>query len=257
HWNMTEYYIDRRTYYKTPRHSLKVINVKESDYVYGELEDWTKGALTINGIDQYCILHDSSIKDFEVNEGNDSKTFRRENIPSPNPGKGNFLVELYFKTKASSGTLISKYDNVGYEISMDVDGSVSFMVSDSNVINEMKSIRPNINDGDWHHLIAEIDRREDKLRLYIDGQLDSEITFSGGDGITLSNNADFFVGKGSRGLIPCTIDFLRVARGTLEDSHTTIEELYKWQFDGPFLKDFTGRNIDDGKRDAGAIEYIK
>jgi len=257
HWNMTAYYINRTNYYKTPRHSLIAINIEESDYVDGELEDWTKGALTLNGIDQYCVLQDSNIKDFEINDGNDSKTFRRKSIPSPNPGKGNFLIELYFKTQEGIGTLISKYDNVGYEISMNNDGSVSFMVSDSNVINEMVSNRPNINDGNWHHLVAEIDRGEKKLRLYIDGQLDGEGDFSVSDGTTLSNNADFFVGQGSRGPIPCTIDFLRVARGTLADSHTTVEELFKWQFDGPFLKDFTGRNIDDGKRDAGAMEYIE
>jgi len=31
------------------------------------------------------------------------------------------------------------------------------------------------------------------------------------------------------------------ARGTLADSKTTIEELYAWEFNGPFLYDFTGR----------------
>jgi hypothetical protein len=29
--------------------------------------------------------------------------------------------------------------------------------------------------------------------------------------------------------------------------------LYTWEFDGPFLKDFTGR-YPKGKRDAGALE---
>ena len=37
------------------------------------------------------------------------------------------------------------------------------------------------------------------------------------------------------------LDFLRLARGTLADSKTTIQELYAWEFHGPFLDDFTGR----------------
>ena len=36
---------------------------------------------------------------------------------------------------------------------------------------------------------------------------------------------------------------------------TTIEELYAWEFNGPFLRDFCG-NQPVGKRDAGAIEYV-
>ena len=52
------------------------------------------------------------------------------------------------------------------------------------------------------------------------------------------------------------LDFLRIALGTLADSKTTIEELYAWQFDGPFLRDFTGRKP-TGPRAAGAIDAVK
>jgi len=44
-----------------------------------------------------------------------------------------------------------------------------------------------------------------------------------------------------------------IARGTLEDSKTSIEELYAWQFDGPFLKDFTGKPRNFGNGAPGAI----
>ena len=47
---------------------------------------------------------------------------------------------------------------------------------------------------------------------------------------------------------------MRIALGTLADARTTIEELYAWQFDGPFLRDFTGREPTGARRDAGAIE---
>jgi len=53
--------------------------------------------------------------------------------------------------------------------------------------------------------------------------------------------------------LACTIDFLRVTRGTLADARTTIEELYTWQFEGPAWRDFTGV-APSGRRDAGAIE---
>lgn len=43
--------------------------------------------------------------------------------------------------------------------------------------------------------------------------------------------------------------------GTLKDAKTDIEELYAWQFDGPFIRDFAGRKP-KGKRDAGALELI-
>lgn len=33
-----------------------------------------------------------------------------------------------------------------------------------------------------------------------------------------------------------------------------IEELYAWEFEGPFLSDFTGRKPAGPRRDVGAIE---
>ena len=72
---------------------------------------------------------------------------------------------------------------------------------------------------------------------------------------SLSNTADFFVGKGpEETCLAGTIDFLRVARGTLADARTTIGELYEWEFHGPFLRDFAGQEPVGGKRDAGAME---
>jgi hypothetical protein len=48
---------------------------------------------------------------------------------------------------------------------------------------------------------------------------------------------------------------MRIALGILKDAKTDIKELYAWQFDGPFLRDFTGRKP-KGKRDAGALELF-
>jgi hypothetical protein len=70
---------------------------------------------------------------------------------------------------------------------------------------------------------------------------------------SLANSGDFFVGKGSAGLLRGELDFLRVSRGTLADALTSIEELYAWQFAGPFLRAWDGsmRSTDGGV--AGAV----
>jgi hypothetical protein len=50
------------------------------------------------------------------------------------------------------------------------------------------------------------------------------------------------------------IEFLRIARGTLAEAKTTVEELYAWEFGGPFLEDFTGRKRPADGGEAGAID---
>jgi hypothetical protein len=50
------------------------------------------------------------------------------------------------------------------------------------------------------------------------------------------------------------IDFMRIARGTLADSKTTINELYAWEFGGPFLYDFTARQRAGDGGEAGAMD---
>ena len=57
-----------------------------------------------------------------------------------------------------------------------------------------------------------------------------------------SPDADLYVGGTPKGHhLDGVLDFVRLARGTLADSKTTIEELYAWELDGPFLDDFTGQ----------------
>jgi hypothetical protein len=113
---------------------------------------------------------------------------------------------------------------------------------------------PRVNDGDWHHLIVEVDRAAGTAVFYVDGERAGAGSLALPPDVSLANGADFVVGKGLGGrFFAGAIDFLRVSRGTLADARTTIEELYTWEFDGPQLRDFTGRPP-VGKRDAGAIE---
>ena len=110
----------------------------------------------------------------------------------------------------------------------------------------------NVNDGQWHHLIAEADRHTGTFRIYLDGRLDSSGTGLGVD-VSLASDANLYVGGTPQGQnLDGAIEFLRIARGTLAAARTTIEELYAWQFHGPFLHDFTGRERANGGA-AGAL----
>ena len=110
-----------------------------------------------------------------------------------------------------------------------------------------------VNDGQWHHVIAEADRQAGTFTIYLDGRQDA----SGpalGVGVSLANDANLYVGGTPRGQnLDGAVEFLRIARGTLADAQTTIEELYAWQFHGPFLCDFAGGKRTNGGA-AGAID---
>jgi hypothetical protein len=109
-----------------------------------------------------------------------------------------------------------------------------------------------VNDGKWHHAIAEVDRPAGKATIYVDGKSAGEGTLDAiAEDASLGNTADFVVGKGFSG----ALDFLRVCQSTLAESKTSIEELYAWEFDGPFLRDFCGVRP-AGKRDAGALQCV-
>lgn len=244
-----------------PRHDLTAHNVKAGDYETGLLEDWAEGALSFNGKDQYCSILDKTTKeDYSWKTNTDSGSYPGEKRVTLDAGKDNFLIEVVFKTSdgQTGGTLVSKgSDQLGYHLVLDKSGKAQLRLGfgqDPYVATTLDSV----NDGRWHHLIAEMDRRNNKVRIYIDGKLDRvkekgvlEKTAS------LTNLDDFTVGRLSTkeaGFFHGKIDFLRVSQGTLADAETTIEELYSWQFDGPFLKDFFGRKPNGKGRDIGALE---
>ena len=85
-----------------------------------------------------------------------------------------------------------------------------------------------------------------------DGKQDVSGSGIGADA-SLANTAPLFVGGTPQGrCLAGAFDFARISLGTLADAKTTIEELYAWQFDGPFLRDFCGATP-SGRRAAGAI----
>ena len=111
-----------------------------------------------------------------------------------------------------------------------------------------------VNDGRWHHVVAEADRKARTLVIYVDGKKDATGPGLGADA-SLASAADLYVGGTPQGHgLDGAIDFLRIARGTLADAKTTVEELHAWEFGGPFLEDFTGRKRPADGGEAGAID---
>ena len=262
HMNFTDEYFHRRMYARVPNNSLTCVGMTRADFVPGTLEDWTPDALRFNGKDAYCVLGDKEIKrdmDYE-DEKRPVIHYDGSKRKSLDMGTNNFLVEIVFETaeKTSGGILMEKAgDQAGYRLRIDAKGCLALDLVGAQGVFSCVSTRA-VNDGAWHHAIAEVDRAAaNGARIYLDGVLATSTT-SGlwpEPNASLANTNDFFVGRGARGAyFNGTLDFLRVARGTLADAYTTIEELYAWEFKGPMLKDFAGVVSKMGARSAGAID---
>ncbi len=240
----TSEFTDREKFNNFPKNHLKAYGLAAGSFVKGNLEDFTEGALVFDGQQTYCSLKNDVT----------SKTICNNVDMTTN----SFILETYFKTVASqTGALISKSGITGYGYQMDVDDSgkarLNFLNNGGVIFSQSGSV---VNDGNWHHVLAEVDRTTSSVKIYVDGVLTNGSTSGAmpATGVSLTNAADFVIGKNNSGnFFDGTIDFVRVSKGTLADAKTTIEELYKWEFDGPFLRDFAG-NEPVGKRDAGALE---
>ena len=381
HWCMSPYYTGRDDYYKFPTYPLKGVNITLKDYRSGPLENWTLGALHLNGSDQYAVLSNAEIctpvkysvsynpppwvtvtcpkamspgQRYEVRmvlrevkdgmklsadlnwsrkggafgggntwggppkevkgagpyifsytpqdkpdlgnfvltiyvsptgnfadktllattavpvgapEGpprtvtlggervNQARTVSGADLSSPQFHTSSFLIEACFQAAPGQkdAVLVQKMDTNGWVLGLNQKGGVTLAATAGGSTAWLAS-RSAVNDGQWHHLIAEADRNAGTFTLYLDGKPDAT-----GPGLraeaSLANEADLFVGGAPNGHYwNGALEFLRLARGTLADSKTTIAELYAWEFHGPFLDDFTGhrRPADGGY--AGAMD---
>lgn len=260
HWFLKDYMTNRATYHQAPQYPLTAVNVTDDNYVAGPLETWVKGALQLNGEDQYAMItHADLDKPFEYKKKIGRRQFEDTvvegtQLKNASIHDSNFLLEIYVKADKSNtdSILFSKMDDAGFELAINKSGGVSFGLKGKESASLNSKI--SINDGEWHHIIAEADRSAKKLTIYIDG---NEDTSGAGVGpVSLLNSADLYVGGSPDGrCLNGAIEFARVSLGTLKDARTTIDELYTWQFDGPHLRDFAG-NEPVGQRDAGALEHI-
>jgi hypothetical protein len=250
---MTDEYLDRGMYYFIPRNDLTVSACAVQDYVAGQLEDWIEGALAFDGKRVASLAHAEMTKsmDYPGGKKGEKTTYDGSKRETLDMGANNFLIEIVFKTDAghANGILASKSAQAGYELAVGADGGACLTLQAGGAKASVASTSK-VNDGKWHHVIAEVDRAAGKATLYVDGKAAGEGKLDALDKTaSLANTADFVVGKGLSG----AVDFLRVCRSTLAESKTSIEELYAWEFDGPHLRDFAGRKP-KGKRDAGAIQ---
>jgi hypothetical protein len=174
---------------------------------------------------------------------------------TPDIDTGSLIVEAYAKVESgSAGVLVEKTGKAGYSLIVQEDGRVALVLAGADGSRSKAVTRSKLADGRWHHLLAEVDRDAGRSTLYVDGKADG-LAKAPAKGVSLSNDGEMTVGGTPDGRnLAVTIDYLRVTRGSLADSRTTIDELRAWQFDGPFLRDFTGRAPVGARRDAGAIE---
>jgi hypothetical protein len=266
---MTDEYVERGMYYQVPRNDLNVSQCAATDYVAGALEDWIEGALAFDGKRIASISQADLTKSIRyiARRGGAQETLDGLKRETVDMGTNNFLIEAVFRTDAGNtgGVLASKMGESGYELGIGPAGearlTVQWAFPQGRLIAEVAS-QARVNDGNWHHVIAEVDRVAGKATIYVDGKASGEGRLAAKDmtgkmagipkDLSLANAADFVVGKGLAG----AVDFLRVCRSTLAESKTSIGELYAWEFDGPAQRDFLGQKP-AGKRDAGAIGMAK
>jgi hypothetical protein len=171
----------------------------------------------------------------------------------------NLLVEAYFRSEAglTDAGLLGKFDGKsGYRLTINPAGQAEFAIAADGRADKVAS-KQSVNDGKWHHVLAEVDRETGRMTIYVDGQESASGKASLSPGASLDNPSDFLVGKTHDGkFFRGTVDFMRVCKGTLEDAKTDIDELYAWQTDGPFLYDMAGNAPAGERRDAGALEYL-
>ena len=134
--------------------------------------------------------------------------------------------------------------DAGYMLDLD-NGKPRLQLKHKGAVMASATAQTNLTDKKWHHLVVEVDRQAQHIAFYVDGKAVAAKQKGSVSSASLSNQADFVLGKDQQGQhAALTVDFLRIAQGTLKDAETSIEELYAWQFAGPFLKDLFGKAIE-------------
>ncbi len=251
HWYMTASHQDRGMYRNLPRHDLEAKgDLGAEDYRFGILEDWTESALSLDGKNQYLqFTHSDMTRDISWKSRKSSGSFPGEKRRTPDMDTNNFLIEVVLKIdpEDAAGGLVSKSDGKnGYRFEINDNGQIMLSLDAGGQDSYTLQTEASLADGKWKHLLVDVDRQKG-VTFYIDGAKSSSIIQKGtmpDPSTSLSNQADFIVGKDQNGLFPLIIlDFLRIARGNLADARTTIEELYAWQFHGPSRRSWDGKNV--------------
>ncbi len=238
-----------------PENELTGDGFTAEQYIPGVLEDWVPGAVTFDGKHSFALSNEKLIADFTVERKDQKVPVAGKDRKTVEMTVNNFLIESVFRVEPgqTAGRIVGKFNaEAGYALGIDEQGRPAMRLRTGGRDAVHTGAAP-VNDGRWHHLIAEVDRAAGTIALYLDGAV-STGSIEGGvpaADASLANDADFIVGQGLVG----AIDFLRVSRGTLADAQTSIEQLMAWQFNGPAQHDFVDRPPTGGVRDIGAIEH--
>ncbi len=283
HWYLSEAHIYRMIYEHIPVFDLQINRAALDDFVPSPSETWTDGALRFDG-SRFARYPDDALREDiripisrfregkqQIPEGKawrwvesaGGETYARypaELRKTLAIGTQNLLVEAGFRTARGHecGTLVAKHDGrAGYRLIVNASGRAEFQIASAGSHDAVATAQA-VNDGRWHHVLAEVDRQSGRMTIYLDGKTAGEAKATLAADVSLDNESDFLVGKShdDTGCFEGAIDFMRVCQGTLADAQTTIEELYEWQTNGPFRYDFCGRKP-AGTRDAGAVERVE
>ncbi len=195
-----------------------------SFYVAGGLEDWTEGALRFDGASRHCTA---------------------QNNAALNVDQGSLILEAYVKSTAG-GPIMSKGGTNGYMLDIAPTGKARVTLKSYTLSSVV-----DVNDGRWHHILAELARPGGTVSLFVDGSASNGAS-AGSVPASLSSTDPFYVGRVADSYLAGDIDFARVATTSFADAASSYDELYAWEFDGPAVRDFGGRLV-VGPRDAGAV----
>jgi len=276
HYYPSVAHFNRSMYHRVPGFELEVSEAELDDYVRAPTSNWSAGALIFDG-KRYASTPDKAMKADLVLKKTSLQSKSIEGRLPPEPWReagatlvlpaserntpsiatSNLLVEIIVRIEegATDLPLMGKFDGKsGYRLAIDTTGHAVFEIA-SNGESSVVQSKDTVNNGEWVHLLAEVDRRTGDMTLYRDGKTVRSAKSELDSNASLVNAADLLVGTNhdKSKFLRGAVDFLRISTGTLADANTSIEELDAWQFDGPVLRDFAGRQP-EGKRDIGALQ---
>lgn len=179
------------------------------------------------------------------------------------PGLGNFSYCFWIKTTATSGQPVGK-GTWGYS------AWGTYMKSEGKLTFEMKMTNPPgsnftattavINDDQWHHVCASIDRSS-TMSVYTDGVYTSSVSITAASAQDFSNSASFVIGNGNPGRFNGSIDevkyynYARTPKQIIEDMNAGHpvggspigSQIGYWKFDegyGTTAHDVSPQKID-------------
>ncbi|MBT3290215.1 MAG: hypothetical protein HN380_22930 [Victivallales bacterium] len=95
HWYMTPYHAKRDDYHQRPMYPLTGVNLDASAYTKGTLEDWTAGALTLNGANQYAVASNELVtKPFAHTSGAPPRPWLSATVPTAMVSGKPYRVQL-------------------------------------------------------------------------------------------------------------------------------------------------------------------